>query len=568
MRLLRRWHRGQRVFVALLAGCTQATVRGADQDGNAAASAAGGSAQRFVGPSSPNSRDDNRSAPGEALAPILVPYTPGPDRVHERLDRDFLFQGGADQPTELQTIFFPPAPPVLGAPLPPMGVFSDAVPRALMPFVAEPFYAPLSTRLSEEDLGRRLRSRLDAYQDQKLALLGALRGQLEELRNADPVRRKQVLTAFAATQAADLIALEKTADELRREFFRARFLGGGGDWNRYRSWHLKPEDVARERPEMRRLELRVLRAAEFYQEGLSPAQRRLVRELTMELAASLNLPGAGSGLPPDDHSRVIFFSPDTARIALPDDLPAGVDADLAQYSREKNALKRALRDRLIALDADRSPARRARALQDLADEQTARLAGLEDLAEKIRGDLAPRMTRTGGPVPAPLPATIERRLAAYLRDKADLQKMAQERVADAVAKFEQEGAANDPADRAARRAGVVRAAVDAFNVEFSGRISALNTEAEFLRGEIVQLTSGSSDADSTRSVDALLTDFSRAFKHQQLASLYADYRTAVLEPGLSPEQRRLLFGGAMVDLKLPGAIRDRQVPPDEVMLRP
>lgn len=551
------------LVLALLGVGALAGVRGVAQEGNPSANSGGGS-QRFVEPSTP--ARDGGGPPGESLAPIVVPFRAGTSLSADplELERQRMLQGWNDPLVEPQTIYFPPAPPVLGAPLPPMGLYSDEIARSLAPYVAEPFYAPLSTRLAEEDLGRRLRARLDAYREQKLSLLVELRARLESLRHADAPTRRQSLLELGAAQTPELVALEKTADELRREFFRAHFLGGGGDWNRYRSWRLSTDERQRERPGAKQLELRVLRAAEFYQEGLSPAQRRLLREVVMDRAATMNLPGAGLGFPADEPVRVCFFSPDTARLAVPDDLPVALASALAQYTREKDALKHELAERIIALDADRNATRRARALQDLADEQTARLAGLEELAEKIRADLAPVMAGLSGPTPNPLPAGVARRLGAYVRGKNELQKIAQDRLAHALAQFDREDHEGDPAGVSARRVAVVRTTVEAFHAEHAAAIAALNVEAEALRGEIAQLTPGPAPGPSGRSVDALLGDFSRAFKRQQLASLYADYRHAVLVPGLSPEQRRLLLAGAMVDLKLPGAIRDRQVLPSEV----
>jgi hypothetical protein len=52
--------------------------------------------------------------------------------------------------------------------------------------------------------------------------------------------------------------------------------------------------------------------------------------------------------------------------------------------------------------------------------------------------------------------------------------------------------------------------------------------------------------------DAFLTSF---LKYRREAEAYREYDIATLEPGLSPEQRRLLFGGAiaLLQLPLPGA---------------
>ncbi len=50
---------------------------------------------------------------------------------------------------------------------------------------------------------------------------------------------------------------------------------------------------------------------------------------------------------------------------------------------------------------------------------------------------------------------------------------------------------------------------------------------------------------------ALLTKFSQSIRELERNWDYHDYQIAVLQPGLSPEQRRLLFGGALERLALP-----------------
>jgi hypothetical protein len=292
-----------------------------------------------------------------------------------------------------------------------------------------------------------------------------------------------------------------------------------------------------------------------------------LRELAMEQAAALHAPGAGLGLAPDEPVRVTFFSPDTARLPVPLDLPSDLEALLADYTARKDALKQELRDRLVRLDADRNATRRARSLQDLAGEQTVRLADLDVLADRIREQLAPLMQPPA--VPPVLPGALEGRVAAYLRNKSDLQRIAQERLAVALAAFDEKEKDERTAHRPGRRAAVVRAAVDAFHAEQAATITALNAEAEAIRGELARHAARSgSAAHANKSMDALLREFADAFKRQQLAALYAEYRTALLEPGLSPAQRRLLFDGAIADLRLPGAIRDQQVPADETLSRP
>ena len=55
----------------------------------------------------------------------------------------------------------------------------------------------------------------------------------------------------------------------------------------------------------------------------------------------------------------------------------------------------------------------------------------------------------------------------------------------------------------------------------------------------------------TSGIEVLLVEFAYAFGQQERWERYADYETAVLQPGLSPEQRRLLFGAALTSLDLP-----------------
>ena len=52
-------------------------------------------------------------------------------------------------------------------------------------------------------------------------------------------------------------------------------------------------------------------------------------------------------------------------------------------------------------------------------------------------------------------------------------------------------------------------------------------------------------------IEQLLKEFAYAFQKQEAWELYREYEIAVLEPGLSPAQRELLFGAAIEKLDLP-----------------
>ena len=67
------------------------------------------------------------------------------------------------------------------------------------------------------------------------------------------------------------------------------------------------------------------------------------------------------------------------------------------------------------------------------------------------------------------------------------------------------------------------------------------------RAEVAQLI-GKTDP---KAVDAAIAAITRIVTQRALEAGYAEYRVAVFQPGLSPEQRRMLFGAAVEGLHLP-----------------
>lgn len=443
---------------------------------------------------------------------------------------------------DLLPIYFPAPIPVLGSELPPAPAVRDALWTEFTPHTNELFFAPLSTRLAGGNLHRRLRQRLDAYQSARAALLADLRRQLE--------------TGEAAVdQEAKLTELAAQADALRRELYQGGFLSGNADWNQHRNWRLG-SDTKRSAQELLYDEMTILRAAVYYQEGLVPAQRTLLREIVTELAETI---GGSEATALDDSfepTQVIYFLPHGARLRLPAGLPAGLAADIASFTAEKNALKRELRSALYALDRE-SDGRRERALQELAVKQEPRFAVLEPLAERIRTGLAALPEQIQAPSRPGLPATLAARIDAYLRAKAELQQAA--RKAEEVARPAPTGKNDRKSARRDNTAG--SAALAEFEEQNRQRFAALATEARAIREEVARAAASQPGDNAGKSVDALLADFMSAFKQQQLQSLYQDYRTAVLRPGLSPAQRQLLFNAALAGLDLTG-IKDWQAVPE------
>ena len=242
--------------------------------------------------------------------------------------------------------FFPPDPPPLGAPLPAASAAGDpaaTAPAELGAFVNEPFYAILGTRLARHDLSPEQQRQIEAYRDAKIALQTELHAHLDALRDADAPTRLRALESFAHEQTSRIAELEKNADQLRELLRQGESVDPGIDWNRFR----RGASGAGERPKppvaTPESEYPAMRAAVFFHAGLSPEQRRLLREVAMEMESAAQPPSTTSEDPP------VFFSPDTARIRLPQDLSPELAAKVATYQSEKSALKSELRTVLSEL---------------------------------------------------------------------------------------------------------------------------------------------------------------------------------------------------------------------------
>jgi len=457
-------------------------------------------------------------------------------------------------------IYFPPSPPPLGEfdfkrrVRVPVARFSP--PLALTTDVYELFYAPLSTLLFTEDLSRKRRERLDGYHTARTALLTELRSALEGLQTTDAATRESRLSGVAREQAARLATAEITAEELRNNFTRGSFLESSVDWNDTRSWRLGDDT----RWESQLDEIKVMRGAAAFQEGLSSDQRRLLREMEMELADGLSGPTDEIAL--SAPGPFLYFSPETARIRLPAELPAELVSKIESYKAEKTALKTDLRKALYDQDRAWFNFKRIAALKALAEKQAPGFAMVEQLAEEIRRGLAP-LPNPARPPALSLPASLATRIASYHQRKSALQALLvakQEEIKTALPEDRVEYTrVSDsfvlnviPSRRSSapgkdKRPAIV-AALPAFNEEQTRLFLALAREKEALRVEVMKTVT---DLSATRSIDQLLREFSYAIKKQEAWELYREYEIAVLEPGLSPAQRRLLFGAALEKLELP-----------------
>lgn len=469
-----------------------------------------------------------------------------------------------------QPVFFPPVPPPLDTPIPSQAMPDSGLvaPSELAAFVADPFYAPLSTRLAQGNLTAPLRRRLDAYRAEKAELQAQLHEKLAAVASADASAKENALADFAREQTPRIAALEVSAERLRGDLLRGGLVGltsGTGDWNEHRTWRLGADRLTRDDDESLVPEFRVMRAAVYYEEALAPAQRRLLQEVAMELQAQAFTPPDRTNSTDDD--RLVFFSPETARIRLPADLPKDLTERLAFYRREKAMLKTELRETLFEMDRAAKPAR-AKALQELADMQMPRFILLEQVAEEIRRGLAGRSDRpAAGAVPG-FPPELADRIDAYWKRRVALQEEFQAKleeigrllpsnqftVAPTIAGPNGEEILTielRPMARLGDTQRLIREDIVAFNAEQQKQTKALQQEWTKIRAATGAFVAANPNVAPGKSVDRLLQDFAVASGQKAARPLYEDYATAVLQPGLSPEQRRLLFDSALQKLALP-----------------
>jgi hypothetical protein len=402
------------------------------------------------------------------------------------------------------TVWYPPVPAALGGAVASRDAAVPAPPAELATYATEIFYAPLSAQLAS---GRKpseaLRARLESYHATRTALQAELAAKIYLLRDSEAASRLATLEEFSREQTPRVIALEAAAESLRRDLIA---------------------EGAEDRP-LPGDEATALRAAAFFQEGWSPDQRRLLLEMAAENEGA-TLGGSDGGW--------FFFSPAGARIRPLVNESAPCTARVRRYEEEKTALKQEVRT--VSAKSSSAAAR-----AELAMRQAPRFAELEVNAEEIRRSLAVRNDPTRRPELPPMPPELDARIVAYRREKLDLQKALLARVEEVTKKLPSHGSAPQQQEK-------IRDAIAAYTKENATRYAALDKNRDLLRRELARLSPGA-PAGAT-SADALLKKFSEAMQQLEFWRNYRDYQFAVLQPGLSPEQRRLLFSAALETLAL------------------
>jgi hypothetical protein len=467
-------------------------------------------------------------------------------------------------------LFSPPDIPRLEAPIVPLDLSRDPrrrTPPEMADFIYDPFYAPLAARQANGDVTAKQQQRIDAYLAAKLTQQNALRNKLESLRSADVLTRQRELAAYAAEQTPLLTALEAEAESIREAIIKGEFLQEDINWIDFRMWKLGRDSFQSSTIAVN-AQYQVIIGAAYYQKNLLPAQRRLLREVATDINELSDKPADGPqsvAAATSDSSPLFSFSPETARLRLPANLPGPLMDKILAYEKEKSALKQELNDVLKDADDAVFAVLRNRTAKELAVKQEARLAALEILAEDIRRDFAVQPQQ---PRPPDLPALepgLAGQIKSWIADKRARQTFLSNMLT-AVARVVPIQSARTTKDDSGKeilnirlntrgqRPERIQAAnriIQDYRTETAQRAEALVRKEQAIRTALAAMFRSPGGPDRDREVEQFLENYEEIMDRQDLWYRYDDYRAAVLQPGLSPEQRRLLFDAGIGELKLP-----------------
>lgn len=473
-------------------------------------------------------------------------------------------------------LFFPPEPPPLGTPVDRLRALYDLkwlVSGEVAPFVSEPFYPRLAMLIAMDQLDAATARRIDVYREERLAMGKKLEERLIELRSASPAERLVQVEALSRAQTPRLGELEREAERLRGDLASPVLLRSERERRTNRAKGSSRSYKGRT------WEFEIVRNAAFLLDGLSPAQRRLLREAIMEMD---DRPGMSAPLPPVKAGTEtwFYFSPDRAVLLLPPDLPADLARQVAAYQTEKTVAKRQIRDLVFALDDYKSELDAIRDVRSFALKQAAQIAALEAQAEELREPLAAWWRKRH----ADVPAALARRLGDYLAEKRMIEVEIISRVMSAkrpLLTFTGQrspdslprGAVIPPMENRALPANeefqwltghtpdtrtralykVVHTTLNEARAQSADRVATL----EAMRTEIVTdmaravAATASTAKPSSEALALASINFDQYEADYRVRQDYAAYEAAMFEPGLSPEQRRLLLDAAMEKLGLP-----------------
>jgi hypothetical protein len=476
--------------------------------------------------------------------------------------------GSYSPPPFPAVVFFPPSTPVYGAAIEERHSTGARivngrrllVPDGMADFAGEHFYPQLSTRLILGVLSRELEARLHAYRTQRSQQVTELLNQFVILHDQPAEAWESHLREFARTQSSQLVALENEADRLS-EMLVADGLRNRIDWNADRRWKLGAIKGGTDGAVEAEAEFQVMRAAAHYQAGLLTQQRGLLREVAMELQLlarkARGLPGTRAD------SDAMFFSPETTRFRMPADSSTELREKIGLYNSRKSTLKRELRELVVAQEGVGGAARK-KAFEALADNQWPELLALEELADEIRRLLAPRTQVSAPPAPPWIPAGVMDAIRTYNEDRDTYFGELRHRMEAAAARVPPTAYVSSLDERIQAQREYVkvqnearRQAANEFQQQNAERYAGLEKRYKMIREALSVVAEKQVDRKTGRPLDAdtLLRQYGASMEEFNTfgreSAIYTNYRTAMLQPGLSPEQRRLLLSYAIVGLAQP-----------------
>jgi len=443
--------------------------------------------------------------------------------------------------------FFPPFPPPVGvsAPLPDGSSLTEAAPKTLGMYLNESFYPQLGTRLRQGLLTKEMESLITKYRQKKLEETRRLREKLAEVAARPLEERKALLQSFAGEQRIRLQELEREEERIRSGLLSRRLGEASIDWNSQREWKLA-DSSDQDADARKRMLFLVVRAAAHYRSSLSASQRRLAAEAAMEIQMELFREAAGAAS--EASETILFFSPEKVQIRLPHDLPESLRIRLGVYAETKARLRGELVAAIEAADDD-SDVKRKIAFEALARRQASSLDALEVMADEIRTEIIRTNSQFEPPARLGLPAKLIERLTTFNAEKEKLRRelarlhenlaarlAAEEKTgSSATSTLDGEPPASGPSEQLARE-------LEEFRQKNSTRFAELDSNMASIKTELDAHLEQKGMAG--RDINKLTAELTQWVRQQ-------DYQTAVFEPGLSLEQRRLLFDAALEEMDMP-----------------
>ncbi len=428
-------------------------------------------------------------------------------------------------------VFLPPLPPALGQTEP--DPVTLTYPVALVEHVGETFFMAHGSLHFRRLLKPVHIRRIATYRETRDHLLGELREALTTAGKLPAADSVKALGEFTTRQESALRALEDQAEKIRADL--CHLDDGAAVINLREKFPPGESDAQRDY-------FSAIHAAHF-QDGLSLEQRQLLLEIAF--GALLGAPSAGDSAD--------FFLPAAARLRWPADPTGAITPLLSEFRDLCEHLKTELREQVV----QSAPAgNRTKQHAALAEQQARRFDELHGLAERIRNK-ATGLVDTDRPAPTEFPSELVRTVGQAVADKDAFQAKAKRILSkldrefaplrfklvfrDRLPLIEVQSATEQTVPPAVAQR--LQQTNESVQRDFHELAAGMETARLALQRYRESLGAAAPEASK------LSAQLARTYLREETWRRYADYRTAVLTPGLSPAQRRLLFNAALRDLE-------------------